>query len=503
MGKVVRIGSINDTSMKWRGVWLDGEYVTYDVVRDGEWTMIANKHTSDRPAPQEIGEDEDSVNVDSLFTDSNDTSIVKMVHNFTMTKSGWLKSLDVRVPFFDGDSVSKITLINLTSGVARVINNPILTSDNWVTLAVDNSPIAAGTQLQIWFEFYNASAANAINGGWTSNAGTGIPTSQEFNIDNLSTPTVIEISHTDLDSGNRTTELDGVVSGSIIRLTETGDVNRNIEFKVDTVDLTSGTSTKYTVLAGSINNGQKDIRDNKTVTVHIDVPITQPSRYDKLTAYYPTNNPSWATITTELYFNNVLQAGSVDAYGINLNFQEASISNDWDLVATSEGSGGSQQTGVFHESTSLSIGDSGQAFVTDSAGTLLANDATTVIDSTKGGVQVGHGNYDVASFYFDISNITEPCQILFKCVVTPNNNANFGMEYRTFTDKTDIPGSLVDSQTSAYKISRSGMNNEVTTSFLYNPDAQKIEALQIYGVSQNNETITLKVFNIWLNKLWQ
>jgi len=492
-----------NSGVVWKNDQIEGDtYDKNDWARRNSWMGVANSQTKDLLDPQNTGLPSNAVDLDAQFTSNSDTSVIKMVHKFTIEKDGYLKSVSVKIPEWNLDSISRISLINITNGTTEVINNPILSSDNWIKLVVGNNPIKSGALLEMWFEFYNSSELNRIIGGWFSNNGTGYPESQQFNIDNLSNPTVIEVSHTDLDSVSRTAELDGVISGSIININETGDIARNVDVKVNSVDLTSGVSTKYNVTL--ISNGSKNIRDGKNCTINIDVPITQPSIYSGIVNYYPTNKPTWASVTSELYFGGVLQGvPNGNAYGINLEFQEAEFSNDWDIWPISGGGTGQVQTGVFQESTTLHIIDSGQSFPTNSVGTLLANDSVSVIDSSKGGVKIGHGNYDVAGSFFDLSLIDKPCQIIFKAVYQPNNNAVAGIEYRTYSDKTNIPGSLINSQTSAYKTSRTGMDNEVTTSFNYDPiNGSKAEALQIFGVSQSNENITLKFFNIWINKLW-
>jgi len=62
--------SLNSSSaedrMRWLNFW-EGDYTTYeknDVVKDGNWTMVANKQTSDKPAPLPIG---DSFYIRSCF----------------------------------------------------------------------------------------------------------------------------------------------------------------------------------------------------------------------------------------------------------------------------------------------------------------------------------------------------------------------------------------------------------------------------------------------------
>lgn len=331
-------------SLQVGGLWAEGNHKKNHLFVEGDWTGYPTIDTPDHLAPQEVGSPEDSINKDA-FPEVNNTSVVKMVHKFTVTKDGYAKALQILTPSWDLDSVSRITYINTTTGEGDVRDNPILSSGEFTTLKIANKFINIGDVIEVWFEFYNASAANAIDGGWISSVGVGIPISTEYQIDNLTTPTVLEISHTDLDATNRSTELDGVVAGSIVRITETQDVERNIEFEVATVDTVSATSTKYTVVPGSVNNGFKALRNSVTTTVHIDVPITQPTEYAVKAGYYPTGNPSWATVTTELYYDSVLQAGVVDGYGINMLFQIADVSADWFRFPTGGSSGGGSANG--------------------------------------------------------------------------------------------------------------------------------------------------------------
>ena len=328
-----------DLPLKAGGTWIEGISKKHFVYTEGSYLGYPTVDTTDHLAPQDSGSPSGSVDT-SAFPTASDTSVVSMTQLITITQTCYTVELQVMAPFWDTDSVTKVTIVNITQGTATIIDNPILTPGEFTTLSVGATFLFAGDQVSITFDFYNSTAASAIDGGWTSSVGLGVPTSQAFNIDNVTTPTVIEISHTDLDSGDRSTELDGVTSGSIIRLNEKADVGRNIEFIVDTVNTVSATSTLYTVLPGSVVNGAFDIRNARTCSVHIDVPISQPSTYGVKTGFYPAGNPDWGTITTELRFSGVLQPATLDGYPINLVCQPATISQDWFYMAVSGGSGG-------------------------------------------------------------------------------------------------------------------------------------------------------------------
>lgn len=348
----------NSGKVKWRGIWSEQTYEKHDMVIDGDWTMIANKQTAERAGPQPLSEPVSSPVESATFNTASDVSVVNMVHKYTMLQTGWLQGLRVRIPFWDLDSVSRITVSNISTGEVVVINNPILAVDQYVTIGIPNLFVNVGDQGEISFEFYNSTEAANVTGGWNSNVGTGNPSSQEFNINNVSTPTALNISHTDLDSTNRSTELDGVVAGSIITISETSAPDRSITVEVTAVDTLPASSTNYTVVV--IQNGPKDIRDARTCSVSIDVPITQASEYSVIPDYYlgATNQPPWATVTSELYLDGVQQADTDDAYGIQLTFQRALISDDWDFVSSGvAGSSVGGSGGEANTASNLGAGD--------------------------------------------------------------------------------------------------------------------------------------------------
>jgi len=118
-------------------------------------------------------------------------------------------------------------------------------------------------------------------------------------------------------------------------IVETGSTKRNIEVLVTAIDTTDTTSTKYTV--SLIANGNDNIRDNKNCTLRIDAPVGL-SPYTVISDYWLTPAP-FATVISSLQYDDVVQADVDDAYGIDINFQEMSVSPDWDFLALSSSTG--------------------------------------------------------------------------------------------------------------------------------------------------------------------
>jgi hypothetical protein len=324
-----------------KGIYESGKwYEPFDEVSHNGIVAIAERNTQEAPEIVPIGGLQDIIPSNEPLTEAQDTSIVTVVYDITVTKSGFFVDTQLNVPFWDSDVYTRIKITNISTGEFSVRENIILTQETWKTIATSYTGAAIGDQYKVQFDYYNSSSANRITGGWTSALGTGIPLNRAFTIDNLVTPTVLEISHTDLDNTDRSTELDGVVVDSIIHITETADPTRTIELKVTAVDTLAANSTGY--LVDVIANGDKNIRDARICTISIDVPITQPSKYYVVNDYFTLNMPSWCTVTSELYYDGVLQpALNTNAYGINLTFQEAELPKDWRIKSGLASVGGS------------------------------------------------------------------------------------------------------------------------------------------------------------------
>jgi len=64
-------------------------FLSQDMTRDGDWTMVANKNTSDRPAPQASGAEEDLLPA-WVPTTSNANASYVVYNEWTLSQSGWI-----------------------------------------------------------------------------------------------------------------------------------------------------------------------------------------------------------------------------------------------------------------------------------------------------------------------------------------------------------------------------------------------------------------------------
>lgn len=315
------------------GQWAEGEYQKNIQVRDGLWTMLSNKVTSDRAAPQEIGSPMWSIDEDTPFNTGQYTGIIKATQTYTMKKDVVLKELVAKMPNWTlNDTTTKIT-VSIGNDVIP-ISNPILSSDGeWVTIRATSKTVLEGTVVSVDFVMYHSNASQNISGGWTSNIGTGVPVNQTYNISSVSTGGTLVIDHTDLDGDERTSELRGVAVGSIITLSETSDSARSTTVRTTSVDTTS-TSVYSTYTYDLVDTGSKgSIRDALTTTVSIDVPIVVNTDYSVFPGGYAVQ-PALTDVTTALAYDGIDQGAPTDtAYGLNLLVQEINASEDWDTIA--------------------------------------------------------------------------------------------------------------------------------------------------------------------------
>ena len=89
---------------KWSGVYV--RWVPYtgppqtfskqDMTRDGDWTMVANKNTSDRPSPQASGTEEDLLPAWTPATQSAPATYT-VYNEWTLNQGGWIDQYGVDI----------------------------------------------------------------------------------------------------------------------------------------------------------------------------------------------------------------------------------------------------------------------------------------------------------------------------------------------------------------------------------------------------------------------
>jgi hypothetical protein len=323
--------------MQWMGVWSAGLfYPKGSYVTDSGFACVANKITLDKPAP--VPSEAPTTSLPTPWAGAvtqQQGAIVESGQTYTITSDGWIKGLRVQVPELLSTTNYRIIIIDRTDPnnlITQVIEEPILVAGDWSVVALLNRIVKAGTVLQITLDSLNSGSDTSVDGGWFYQGPTNIgviPIAQNWTIDNGRT--VFRINKFDLDGTDRGTELEGVIVGSKIAVVQTDDVGNTSNFNVRTV-VDEGTYMRYGVTLLSETGG--GVALGAATTIEIDIPIPLPTKYDEQTGVWGVTDPSWATVEGFLSFNGVKQAvPTSNAYGVDIEFEPAAVSEDWDIVA--------------------------------------------------------------------------------------------------------------------------------------------------------------------------
>jgi len=339
--------------MRWKGDWLAGCYYPSDVVRDGTWTMVANKYTCDRPAPQADGPPVWAVDPTPAWdTVSPVVTYLGTGTRFVFTQAGWLNSWRVWIPTVSANNKYTATFYDVTDPAHVVEQSTTITPSvtGWYEVTVAPLLIVPGTEVIIVLYAQNDAGKAPHTGPWDYTGQTTLdndPGVGNFNRNNGSTK--LRINSTDQNALDRDGELAEIHPGVEMNVNDGEWVVR-----VDAVtDMTGWWLFDVTTQSGGLSAGADGVKP-----IFWEIASPQSTDYVKSDLYWNTNQPSWAT-TNGVYteepidvsgfiattLRTYVDAPSVAAiedntgYGADLNFTPASVSEDWDVVAVSEGGG--------------------------------------------------------------------------------------------------------------------------------------------------------------------
>jgi len=322
--------------MTWKGVWSPGRYEKNDVVRDNTWLSIALEDTEERSAPQPSGP------VDELLPDTptwdatqQQAAVVYSGQDLIFTKGGWVKQIEIWAPELTSNTNYRTIIEDTTdpeNPIRWVIEEPVLFEDAWTSVFIGERIVLAGTKWRVYVDALDSNSTTNISGGWRQDVPSqnAEPLTGGWNRNNSND--VVRIDKTDLDTDDRSTELLSATVDSIIRFVQTSDSTRSRSYRVNDIPVNAGTYVLYTVDNLEIGIGGEPLV-GEPCTTDIDVPIPTNTKYKQLTDQYLTQ-PDFATVAGFLQFDGVDQSGVVDnAYSINIDFQEAYISPDWEVMS--------------------------------------------------------------------------------------------------------------------------------------------------------------------------
>lgn len=396
---VSKAEDLNARYLRWPVTeWVPDEYTVNDVVRDGDWLMVANKTTSDRPAPQQNG-DPDTVLPDAPpFATQANLSVVYSGHRYIFTEPGWLTTIRVWVSTLTNDTNYRFYIVQDIQGanpIWTVIEEPVLKSGEWVNIGIGFYPVAVGSDITIFIDSLNSGSTTPVTGGWTYTGSSqdAAPGDQSWNHNNQNN--TLRIDKTDLDSLDRTSELLGIIPGSTIRFLETATPSNYNEYLVNSAATDSGDYITFGDVTLVANGGT--ISSATTCTMNATVPVVQSTDYVEMLGYWPGNEPTFATVEGFKQYDGVTQPGNEDtAYGVDIEFQRASVSEDWDYMSSTGAVGGGgggtviAEDVVFDNALTPFVGDNVQEALEE-----MGTAATYSIEAAQRKNLVINGNFDI------------------------------------------------------------------------------------------------------------
>ena len=333
-----RVINLERYAMLWRGQWVSQTYPKNSVVNDGGWLMIANKETSAQAAPQDVGLPSSELPDTPAWSESSYSGLVLSGHEYTLTKPGYFKRIDVWAPEVTAQTNYRILVIDYQDPAnPKIISiaNPVLTADAWTPVAVGKTPFPVGAVVGVFIEAYSASGAAPVSGQWArqSNSNNGAPSSGSWlTRDALD---VVRINKTDGNSIDRAAELLSVGAGATLIFTESGNSGAYYTFLA-----TGPASDQGDYFEWPVNLTETGTAGAPAIGVTSDIAISIPTfvstKYEQISGYWPANQPDFATVVGKLSFDGTPQTANNGAFGVRVEFQEASLSPDWDFMALSE-----------------------------------------------------------------------------------------------------------------------------------------------------------------------
>lgn len=309
----------------WKGIWAPGTYHKNEMVRDGDYLMIANKETTERASPTVIGSSSLNFSTDPVFGQEQYLGDeIAVGHKFTLSKAGQLVSIRVKVPTVGSHSVQLII-----GGVVTILNDSALVPNVWNSILVGPDFYPSGTVLLIVISEVSSAGGVNLIGNWNRELHQHEPhKSGDFVY--IDADGSLKINKHDSDGASKESELLAIrphldevfiTSGlNFLRVLPTSD-------PVDDGGWISF-HTQQQDASGTIANGA-------LCSIEVKSLVATSMEFFEAVGYYPSNpQPSWAATEGYKVLTGVVQSGAEhNAYGIEVGFQEGHFPTDWDLMS--------------------------------------------------------------------------------------------------------------------------------------------------------------------------
>ena len=354
---------LSDAKPEYSGPYIPGEcYEEGDIVTGGGgYQMIANKPTCDYPFPVPVGDSSWLLPDVPTWTLLQLTDVIYTgirIHDTTLPYQTqalrvWLQNVTESQQY----RVYHVDLkTDVFTAVSGAFNGTVLDAPGWISIKVNPAWILPGDDHGFLLVSQNTSGSTDFNHAYSY---TGI-SNQEVdtgagNVNRRGDHAQLRVSSTDRDGTDRHAELATVVTGSILRVSSEANLSAYLEYEVTGTIVDNTTWFNYAVTI--VDTGAAGEPPEGDVQVYFEVPIATPTDFVELPDHF-LNSPSLSG------YKRIGDSGTPEfnenGYGIDIVLQQYAISDDYDILSTSD-SGGSPDIDRTYDYTKvvdyLDIGD--------------------------------------------------------------------------------------------------------------------------------------------------
>ena len=312
--------------MDWQNEWAPGTYQLNDVVRDGDWTMVANKLTSDRAAPQPAGA---VAAVYAGLSPTTQDTVQQVLFGQRYSFSGFGTIEGFRIFTIAGQEYTVYTILDPDgTPILDLVIEFVATTTGWQNVDTSAIFVGAGVVLELIAVTITPDPIPTVfTGNWDYNtpAVDNDPVIGEISQAD-GTANIMRINKTDDDLGDRSAELATLVTGDVIQYDEPNGTRY----------LIIGITDQGTFIDFNVSPAVQSTPDG-VFSFAFESNVAAPVFYMEDIDYWTTNPPPF-TIQGILSLDGAAATYSDEAFGTDLFLQPYTASADWDLLSIIGGS---------------------------------------------------------------------------------------------------------------------------------------------------------------------
>lgn len=328
----------------WLYPYVPGEYGPNTMTRVGDWTVISNKRTSDYPVPQYSGEEFNIYSGDMQDAQTNAKQVI-FGTRYLSPIGAYLKAW--RVYVIAGNNYKLYSVEDPTGDKIINLQYEFTASENgWVDISTNPILILPDTEFDLIAIVQEPDPTPTVfSGDWNYSKPTNptIPQTGGITHSNKELGS-ISVSYIDDNLADRTTELQSLTVGDVIR---TPELDWAIQSTLD-----QGTYIEFNIAPSTqlLTTGVK--------TFEFETKVATPITYGIDNDYYISDPNISGLFANDDSYDNITV--NDNAYGIDLLVQELVQSEDWDIVASSAnlgGAGNKKESEFFEQVDVITEGD--------------------------------------------------------------------------------------------------------------------------------------------------